>query len=147
MKISIRIILILLLLVLLYILYSQGADKKENFKNFNDSDYFHRFKDIKKSKIVKKTKYEDKDDYNDLEIKIPSTDSKYTNLNNYLKKYEINFIYNLEKIDVNIPLVITYDNQSVRNEKNESFVNFLKGLNHYKYNFIVCGINTRWMVW
>jgi len=147
MKISIRIILILLLLVLLYILYSQGADKKENFKNFNDSDYFHRFKDIKKSKIVKKTKYEDKDDYNDLEIKIPSTDSKYTNLNNYLKKYEINFIYNLEKIDVNIPLVITYDNQSVRNEKNESFVNFLKGLNHYKYNFIVCGINTKWDGW
>ena len=32
----------------------------------------------------------------------------------------------------------------MHHEKNESFVNFLKGLNHYKYNFIVCGINTKW---
>ena len=44
-------------------------------------------------------------------------------------------------------MVITYDNQSVKNEKNESFVNFLKGLNHYKYNYVICGINTKWDGW
>lgn len=147
MEITTKIILILVLIVLLYVILNHNTIKKEDFKNLDDSEYFQRFKDIKKSKIVKKTKYEDKDDYNDLEIKVPSSNPTYTNLNNYLKKYEINFIYNLEKIDTNIPLVITYDNQSVRNEKNESFVNFLKGLNHYKYNFIVCGINTKWDGW
>ena len=82
-----------------------------------------------------------------MEVKIQSTNPEYERLNKFLKKYDINFIYNLENLNQTKPLVITYDNQSVRNEKNESFVNFLKGINHYKYNFIVCGINTKWDGW
>jgi hypothetical protein len=126
---------------------NEGFTNSDNSDNFDNSGFFHKLGDVKKSKIVKKTKYEDKDDYSDLEVKIKSTNPTYSKLNNYLKKYEINFIYNLENLDTNIPLVITYDNQSVKNEKNESFVNFLKGLNYYKYNFIVCGIDTKWDGW
>lgn len=146
MKLTTRIVLIIILLIALYIAYN-WTNNKENFRTFNDSDYFQRITDIKKSKLVKKNKYEDKDDYRDLEVKIQSTDPVYERLNKYLKKYDINFIYNLENLNPTKPLVITYDNQSVRNEKNESFVNFLKGINHYKYNFIVCGINTKWDGW
>ena len=151
MEITTRIILIIVLVLVLVIVLSIifNLDIKINNKkeNFDNSDYFHKLGDIKKSKIIKKTKYDDKNDYNDLEVKIQSTNPSYSKLNAYLKKYEINFIYNLENLNTNIPLVITYDNQSVRNEKNESFVNFLKGLNHYKYNFVVCGINTKWDGW
>ena len=151
MEFTIKIIFILILIVALLIIINLNngfnVNSLEKFKNTDDSDYFQKLGDIKKSKITKKNKYEDKDDYKDLEVKIPSTNELYFGLNNYLKKYEINFIYNLEKLDENIPLVITYDNQSVSNDKNESFVNFLKGLNHYKYNFIVCGINTKWDGW
>jgi hypothetical protein len=145
MKITARIILVLILIILLLFITYNFVE--EHYNNLNDSNYFQKIGDIKKSKIIKKTKYDDKDDYSDLEVKIQSTNTLYNDLNDYLKKYEINFIYNLDKIDLDIPLVITYDNQSVRNEKNESFVNFLKGLNHYKYNFIVCGINTKWDGW
>jgi hypothetical protein len=151
MEFTIKIIFILILIIVLVTIINLNIGFNDNtierFKNIHESDYFQRLGDIKKSKITKKTKYEDKDDYNDLEVKIPSTDPVYFGLNNYLKKYEINFIYNLEKLNENFPLVITYDNQSVRNDKNESFVNFLKGLNHYRYNFIVCGINTKWDGW
>lgn len=151
MKLTIKIIFILILIIVLVIIINLNNGYKRNsqekFKNIGDYDYFQKLVDIKKSKITKKNKYVDKDDYKDLEVKIQSTNEIYYGLNNYLKKYEINFIYNLDKLDVNIPLVITYDNQSVRNDKNESFVNFLKGLNHYKYNFIVCGINTKWDGW
>jgi len=151
MEFTIKIIFILILIVVLVTIINlnNGFNRKslEKFKNTDDSDYFQRLGDIKKSKITKKNKYDDKDDYKDLEVKIPSTNELYFGLNNYLKKYEINFIYNLDKLDESIPLVITYDNQSVRNDKNESFVNFLKGLNHYKYNFVVCGINTKWDGW
>lgn len=151
MEFTIKIIFILILIIVLVTIINLNNgfnnNTSERFKNIHDTDYFQRLGDIKKSKITKKTKYEDKDDYNDLEVKISSTNPVYFGLNNYLKKYEINFIYNLEKLDTNIPLVITYDNQSVRNDKNESFVNFLKGLNHYRYNFIVCGINTKWDGW
>jgi len=146
MKLTIRIVLIIILLIVICIIYN-WTDNKENFINFNDTDYFQRITDVKKSKLVKKNKYEDKDDYRDLEVKIQSTNPEYDKLNKYLKKYDINFIYNLENLNPTKPLVITYDNQSVRNEKNESFVNFLKGINHYKYNFIVCGINTKWDGW
>ena len=151
MELTIKIIFILILIVVLVTIINLNnvfnRKSLEKFKNTDDSDYFQRLGDIKKSKITKKNKYDDKDDYKDLEVRIPSTNELYFNLNKYLKKYEINFIYNLEKLDETIPLVITYDNQSVRNDKNESFVNFLKGLNHYKYNFVVCGINTKWDGW
>lgn len=142
MKITARIILIIILLIVLYI-----VNNFTNKENFDNSDFFQKMKDVKKSKIVKKNKFEDKDDYRDLEVKIQSTSPEYDRLNRYLKKYDVNYIYNLENLEPSKPLVITYDNQSVRNEKNESFVNFLKGINHYKYNFIVCGINTKWDGW
>jgi hypothetical protein len=145
MKITAKIILILILLIVL--LSILNWNNNENFASLDDSDYFQRISDVKKSKLVKKNKYEDKDDYRDLEVKIISPNPEYERLNKYLKKYDINFIYNLENLDLSKPLIITYDNQSVRNEKNESFVNFLKGINHYKYNFIVCGINTKWDGW
>lgn len=145
MKFTIRIILIIILLIVLGIVHNWTNN--ENFENLGDSDYFQKMRDVKKSKIIKKNKFEDKDDYRDLEVKITSTNPKYDRLNEYLKKYNINFIYNLENLESSKPLVITYDNQSVRNEKNESFVNFLKGINHYKYNFIVCGIDTKWDGW
>lgn len=148
MEFTARIILIIILVIItLLILGFSINEVKENFRSDENLGYFQRLDDVKKSKITKKTKYEDKDDYRDLEVKISSTNSTYDKLNKYLKRYDINFIYNLENLDTNIPLVITYDNQSVRNEKNESFVNFLKGLNHYKYNFIICGINTKWDGW
>lgn len=146
MEFTARIILIIILVIVLCIVYNL-TNNRENFKNFDDSDYFQRITDVKKSKLVKKNKYEHKDDYRDLEVKIQSTNPEYERLNKFLKKYDINFIYNLENLNQTKPLVITYDNQSVRNEKNESFVNFLKGINHYKYNFIVCGINTKWDGW
>lgn len=145
MKFTIRIILIIILLIVLGLVYN--LKDKQNFEMFNNSDYFQNFDNFKKNKIMKKNKYEDKDDYSDLEVKITSSNPAYNELNNYLKKYDINFIYNLENLSPSIPLVITYDNQSVKNEKNESFVNFIKGLNYYKYNFIVCGINTKWDGW
>ena len=149
MEFTARVILIIILVIVLCVSHGLTikSANRENFKIFEDSDYFQKIKDIKKSKIVKKNKYDDKDDYSDLEVKILSTDSAYEKLNRYLKKYNINFIYNLDNLTSTKPLVITYDNQSVKNEKNESFVNFLKGLNHYKYNFIVCGINTKWDGW
>ena len=145
MEFTTRIVLIIILVTTLYIVYNWTTNEK--FVNLGDSNYFQRITDVKKSKIVKKNKFEDKDDYRDLEVKIQSTSPEYNRLNKYLKKYDINFIYNLENLEPSKPLVITYDNQSVRNEKNESFVNFLKGINHYKYNFIVCGINTKWDGW
>ncbi len=144
MKFTIKSIFVIILIIIFVIIINLN-NKIEGFDK--SSNYFQRLGDIKKSKITKKTKYDDKDDYNDLEVKISTTNPQYINLNNYLKKYEINFIYNLENLNEEIPLIITYDNQSVRNEKNESFVNFLKGLNYYKYNFIVCGINTKWDGW
>lgn len=142
MEFTTRIVLIIILVIVLCII--NNFTNKENFEN---SDYFQRITDVKKSKLIKKNKFEDKDDYRDLEVKIQSASPEYDRLNRYLKKYDINFIYNLENLEPSKPLVITYDNQSVRNEKNESFVNFLKGINHYKYNFIVCGINTKWDGW
>lgn len=146
MKICTKTILIISLVIIVIILFFIYKNQ-EGFKSIDNSDYFQRLSDVKKSKIMKKTKYEDKEDYKDLELKIISSNPEYERLNKYLKKYDINFIYNLENLEPNIPLVITYDNQSVSNEKNESFVNFLKGLIHYKYNFIVCGINTKWDGW
>ena len=146
MNFSMRIILITILLIILFLIYYEKL-KKENFNNLNDYGYFENSNFIKKSKFNKKTNIDDKQDYRELEVKIQSTNSKYDKLNKYLKKYDINFIYNLENLDVNIPLVITYDNQSIKNDKNESFINFMKGINYYKYNFIVCGINTKWNGW
>ena len=145
MEFTTRIILIIILLIVLCIVYN--LVNNENFENLSNLDYFQRMSDIKKSKLIKKNKFEDKDDYRDLEVKIQSTSPEYDRLNRYLKKYDINFIYNLENLEPTKPLVITYDNQSVQNDKNESFANFLKGINHYKYNFIVCGINTKWDGW
>jgi hypothetical protein len=150
MNFTTRIIFIIILIIILIIIQINNQKLKynnENFKVSDNSDYFRDLNNVKKSKISKVNKFDDKEDYGELEVKIQSTNSIYNDLNKYLKKYDINFIYNLENLDLNIPLVISYDNQSVRNEKNESFVNFLKGLNHYKYNFIVCGINTKWDGW
>jgi hypothetical protein len=149
MELTIKSFLIIILILILCILHYNNItnNHSENFIQDINSNYFQRLDDIKKSKIIKKNKYEDKDDYSELEEKILSTNLMYDRLNKYLKKYDINFIYNLENLDTSKPLVITYDNQSVRNDTNESFVNFLKGLNHYKYNFIVCGINTKWDGW
>ena len=138
------IILLIILLGLLYLNYNLNRtlhEKFENSKNYSDSDYFKKISDVKKSIIQYNF------DYGDLEVKILSKNSIYDNLNNYLKKYNVNFIYNLENLDTSLPLIIAYDNQSVRNDKNESFVNFLKGLHFYKYNFIICGINTTWDGW
>ncbi len=150
MEINIKNILVIVLILLLAFLFTYSCvnDKMEDFETINTKNYYQDILDLKKSKTVKKSKSTDSSsDYGDLEVKIPSTESIYDKLNGYLKKYSTNYIYNLENLNENIPLVITYDNQSVRNEKNESFVNFLKGLNHYKYNFIVCGINTKWDGW
>lgn len=119
----------------------------EKFSNISKSyGTMDNYLDIKKSKLLK-SKSSEKNNYEELEIKILTTNPIYKNLVDYIKKYNINLLYNLENLDLNLPLVITYDNQSVRNEKNESFVNFLKGLTHYKYNYIVCGINTKWDGW
>lgn len=151
MNFTFRIILVIFLLIVICLIYNSNAlcnnKNYENFDMYNDANFFQRFNDAKKSKLVKKNKFEDKIDYSDLEVKIISTNPEYSQLNKYLKKYDVNFIYNLENLTPELPLVITYDNQSVKNDKNESFVNFLKGLNHYKYNFIVCGINAKWDGW
>lgn len=145
MKLPVRIILIIILIIVLLNIFNWT--RNENYTTLDDSNYFQKIDDVKKSKLIKKNKYDDKDDYMDLEVKIISTNPEYDRLNKYLKKYDINFIYNLDNLEPTKPLVITYDNQSVKNEKNESFVNFLKGINYYKYNFIVCGINTKWDGW
>ena len=143
MKLTSKIIIISILLIIIGYIYL-----KNNYtEHFDNSDYFNNFSGIKKSKIVKKSGFEDRQNYGELEIKTLSTDPIYEKLNKYVKRYDINLMYNLDNLDIKSPLVITYDNQSVRNEKNESFVNFLKGLIHYKYNFIVCGINTKWDGW
>lgn len=141
------IFIISLILILTIFVFVTRNKLTENFKSSSDGDYFQRLSDVKKSKIIKKTINNDGEDYKYLELKNVSTNPIYDKLNKYLKKYDINFIYNLENLDPDIPLVITYDNQSVRNEKNESFINFLKGLNYYKYNFIVCGIHNKWDGW
>lgn len=141
-----RIGLILILGIILIIMYFND-NSRENFNKIEcfESNMNQDISDMKKSKIMKKTK--NNKDYEQYEIKIPSTDPKYEKLNKFIKKYNINLLYNLENLNLSLPLVITYDNQSINNEKNESFINFLKGLVHYKYNFIVCGINTKWDGW
>lgn len=131
-------------MILVYFNNQINTNKFEKFTT-NNNEIYQKISDIKKSKIVKKSN--DKKDYTELEVKIPSTNPIYVKLNKFIKKYNTNLLYNLETINLEMPLVITYDNQSVHNDKNESFVNFLKGLNHYKYNFIVCGINTKWDGW
>jgi len=140
MEITNKLILIILLIIILIILLFKNNN--EHFSNLNNNIF-----NKNKSKITKITKLNNKQDYYDLEVKILSSNTIYEKLNKYISKYNINFIYNLENLELNIPLVITYDNQSVKNNNNESFVNFLKGLNYYKYNFIVCGINTKWEGW
>jgi hypothetical protein len=149
MELTPKLIFIIILIILLILITIVNYDKKENFNSSNDQDinYYQNVSDIKKSKITKKNKFKDTQNYGELEIKISTSNPIYDNLIKYIKKYDINLIYNLENLEPTIPLIITYDNQSVRNEKNESFVNFLKGLIHYKYNFIVCGINTKWDGW
>jgi hypothetical protein len=146
-----KIILIIFLIIILLILFFNKKIKENNFENFEtikeNNKFYQSIKDIKKSKIIKKSKSNDKKDYNELEVKIPSTNPLYEKLNKFIKKYNVNLLYNLQNINPNLPLVITYDNQSLHNDKNESFINFLKGLTHYKYNFIVCGINTKWDGW
>lgn len=148
-----KIIFIILLIILLSLLYLNNNFNKNSYekfgdsKNYNDYGYFKKISDIKKNKTTQKSIIQNNFDYSGLEVKILSKNSIYNNLNNYLKKYNTNLIYNLENLDINLPLIVAYDNQSVRNDKNESFVNFLKGLNFYKYNFIICGINTKWDGW
>lgn len=143
MKLTSKLFFIIILIIIIGYIY-MFINTSEHF---DSSDFFNDFSRVKKSKIVKKSVFEDKENYGELEIKTLSTDPVYEKLNKYVKRYDINLIYNLDNLNPNIPLVITYDNQSVRNDKNESFVNFLKGLIHYKYNFIVCGINTKWDGW
>ncbi len=149
MELTPKITLIIILIILLVLMIMLDYNKKENFNSLNNTDtnYFENMSDIKKSKITKKSKFKDKQNYGELEIKISTSNPLYENLSKYIKKYDINLIYNLENLEPSIPLIITYDNQSIKNEKNESFVNFLKGLVHYKYNFIVCGIDTKWDGW
>ena len=150
MKFNIRIILLTCLILLLVIIYFSNVGtehSKEKFSNITENNNFQNILDLKKSKTMKKSKSSNNNDYGYLEVKTLSGNPIYDKLEKYVKKYDTNLIYNLNGLNPNIPLVITYDNQSVRNEKNESFVNFLKGLNHYKYNFIVCGINTKWDGW
>ena len=149
-----RIILIIVLIIIIVLIYSSeylNANNKtiEKFDNFSDGDngFFNKNAYMKKNKMTKKTKYNDTQDYGELEVKILSKNNIYDKLNKYVKRYDVNLIYNLGDLEPGLPLVITYDNQSVRNDKNESFVNFLKGLIHYKYNFVVCGINTKWDGW
>jgi len=155
--ISDKIVMILILGIILIVIYLLNVNNydnnnkyntRENFSKItesNSNDTYQNISDMKKSKIMKKTK--SNKDYGELEIKVPSTNPIYEKLNKFIKKYNINLLYNLENLDLSLPLVITYDNQSINNEKNESFVNFLKGIIHYKYNFIVCGINTKWDGW
>ena len=145
MNLTSKIILIIIIIIIVVVIYvnNTSVEKFSKIPDINDS--YQNISDIKKSKITKKTKTNK--DYGELEIKIPSINPIYEKINKFIKKYDINLLYNLENLNVNLPLVITYDNQSINNEKNESFVNFLKGLNHYKYNFIVCGINTKWDGW
>jgi hypothetical protein len=146
-----KIILIIFLIIILSIIFLSKSTQQNNFEGFanfkDNNELYQSLRDIKKSKIIKKSKSNDKKDYNELEVKIPSTNPLYEKLNKFIKKYNVNLLYNLQNLNPNLPLVITYDNQSVQNEKNESFVNFLKGLTHYKYNFIVCGINAKWDGW
>jgi len=140
MKFTARIILVMCLIILLIIMYLSNMN--ENFSNLsNINDDSQNMLNIQKLKSI------DKQDNGKLDVKILSSNPIYEKLNKYIKRYNINSIYNLENLDLNLPLVITYDNQSIKNEKNESFINFLKGLNHYKYNFIVCGINAKWDGW
>jgi hypothetical protein len=145
MNLTDKILFIIILFIILVIIYTNNQSPEYFSKISNINNPYENISDIKKSKIIKKTKTNK--DYGELEIKIPSTNLEYEKLNKFIKKYHINLLYNLENINPSIPLVITYDNQSINNEKNESFVNFLKGLVHYKYNFIVCGINTKWDGW
>lgn len=143
-KLNVKNILVIMLIILVILIYS--ANFSETFEN--TTNYYQGILDLKKSKTLKKSKSTDsQNDYGDLEVKILSTNDAYDKLDKYVKKYSTNLMYNLSGLEPNIPLVITYDNQSIRNEKNESFVNFLKGLKHYKYNFIICGINTKWDGW
>lgn len=150
MKFTNRIIFITILIVIITLVYLniflyKKSRLMENFDSYEEDDFFK--KNNEKNKMTKKTQYNDSQDYGELEVKITSKNEVYDKLNKYVKKYDINLIYNLDNLEFGKPLVITYDNQSVRNDKNESFINFLKGLNHYKYNFIVCGINTKWDGW
>ena len=81
------IILLIILLGLLYLNYNLNRtlhEKFENSKNYSDSDYFKKISDVKKSIIQYNF------DYGDLEVKILSKNSIYDNLNNYLKKYNVN---------------------------------------------------------
>ena len=142
MFLTVKIILIIILIIILVVIKIMTSTKSENFSTVSTQSNTN-INDMKKNKIIKKTKK----DYGELEIKIPSTNKLYEKLNKFIKKYSVNLLYNLENLNTDLPLIITYDNQSIYNEKNESFVNFLKGLNHYKYNFIVCGINTKWDGW
>jgi hypothetical protein len=145
MNLTDKIILIIILIFIFVVIYVNNTSVEKFSKITDINDSYQNISDIKKSKITKKTKTNK--DYGELEIKIPSINPIYEKINKFIKKYDINLLYNLENLNLNLPLVITYDNQSINNEKNESFVNFLKGLNHYKYNFIVCGINTKWDGW
>lgn len=129
-------IIFILVLILIFIIGYTHINKKETFNNLNT---------ITKSDLSKSSYIMYK--YDDLETKVLTSNSDYIELVKYLKKYDTNFLYNLENLNIDKPLIITYDNKSVQNESNESFVNFLKGLMYYKYNYIICGINTKWDGW
>jgi len=145
---NLRIIFIIIFFLILLLFYINEL-KKENFINLKKNELlFDNYANIKKNKLIKKSNNSSQDNnYEELEVRILTNNPIYENLVLYVKKYDINMIYNLDNLDLNKPLVITYDNQSVKNKKNESFVNFLNGLNYYKYNFIVCGIDTKWDGW
>ena len=132
-QIKIIILIILLVIILVFLYYNNNYYIKENFKKYRNTQFNKELSDI------------NEENNSELEVKKLSNNIKYNKLNKYLIKN--NLIYNIENLDTNLPLVITYDNQSVNNYKNESFINFLKGLNYYNYNYIVCGINRKWDSW
>lgn len=146
MKLSEKIIFIIILILVLVVLYINFFHRCEKYTNMHSiNDGYQNITNLKKNKITKKIRI--KNDYQELEIRNLTPNPIYDKLSIHLKKYSINHLYNLENLELNMPLVITYDNLSIKNEKNESFTNFIKGLNHYKYNFIVCGINNKWDGW
>lgn len=139
---------IIFILILIVIIYHVGFNNKELFTSLNlNSNTKLKPKNQNQNQNQTQTQTQTKMNYNSLEMKILTSNPDYNNLTFYLKKYNTNFLYNLENLNVSRPLIITYDNKSVQNDSNESFVNFLKGLVYYKYNYIVCGINTKWDGW
>ena len=71
----------------------------------------------------------------------------YDLLKTYLLKS--NDVYKITSLDVNVPLVLLYDNMPFdkSNKTVGAVENMLKGLNYYNYNYIVTGVGQKWENW